>query len=107
MAAAEENKPLREDRFSETMRTAPGRPLPLGAWLLGEGVNFALFSRHATGVTLLLYAAAQDPQPAQRIALDPHCHRDGDIWHAWVADVRPGCQYGAHPGLRHPRRALR
>ena len=33
-------------------RTRPGRPYPLGATWDGAGVNFALFSEHATQVEL-------------------------------------------------------
>lgn len=53
------------------LKIAPGQPFPLGAWPAEDGVNFALFSRHATGVTLLLYAAPQDPHPMHRITLGP------------------------------------
>ena len=37
---------------NHTLRTRPGRPYPLGATWDGAGVNFALFSDHATGVEL-------------------------------------------------------
>jgi glycogen operon protein len=40
------------------MRTRPGYPYPLGATWDGAGVNFALFSEHATAVELCLYDAA-------------------------------------------------
>ena len=36
-------------------RTRPGRPYPLGATWDGAGVNFALFSEHATAVELCLF----------------------------------------------------
>ena len=36
------------------MRVWPGEPTPLGATWQGRGANFALFSRHATGVDLCL-----------------------------------------------------
>ena len=37
------------------LRVWPGRPDPLGATWDGTGVNFALFSAHATGVELCLF----------------------------------------------------
>src|SRR5262249_2374659 len=37
------------------MRVWPGRPYPLGATWDGAGVNFALFSEHATKVELCLF----------------------------------------------------
>ena len=34
---------------------APGKPQPLGATYDGSGVNFAVFSKYATKVTLCLF----------------------------------------------------
>jgi len=73
--------------------TTPGRPFPLGAWAVGSGVNFALFSRHADGVTLLLYPDAAATMSSQHIVLDPALHRFGDIWHIWVDGITPGMAY--------------
>src|SRR5437899_12724802 len=42
------------------MRVWPGTPYPLGATWDGEGVNFALFSEHATGVQLCLFDHPDD-----------------------------------------------
>ena len=43
-----------------------GNPLPIGgAHQYGDGVNFVLFSRHATGVRLELYQNAGDSSPAK------------------------------------------
>jgi isoamylase len=33
----------------------PGRPYPYGATFVPDGVNFAVFSRHATACTLVLF----------------------------------------------------
>jgi len=71
-----------------------GEPLPLGVHPRGMGVNFSVFSRHATGVVLELYAGARDATPSRRIALDPHLHRTGDVWHVWVEGLQPGQLYG-------------
>jgi isoamylase len=70
-----------------------GAPLPLGACLTGEGVNFALFSRHASTVELLIFKSSEDAEPTATIRLDPNQHRTGDIWHVWVAGVHPGYCY--------------
>jgi pullulanase/glycogen debranching enzyme len=37
------------------MKTRPRDPYPLGATWDGSGVNFALFSEHATGVDVCLF----------------------------------------------------
>ena len=70
-----------------------GAPLPLGAHQQGTGTNFAIFSRHATAVTLLLFHDAQDAVPESRLDLDPQRNRTGDIWHLWVNGIESGSLY--------------
>lgn len=67
----------------------PGEPYPLGARWDGVGVNFALFSDHATGVDLCLFDA--DGSQAHRIAVT---NRTADVWHIYLPDVVPGQLYG-------------
>ena len=67
---------------------------PLGATCSDEGVNFSLFSRHATGVALLLFEGVDDPRPSQEIRLDPTANRTYFYWHVFVPGVRPGQLYG-------------
>src|SRR5262249_34508147 len=67
---------------------------PLGATYAHDGVNFSLFSRHATGVTLLLFDGVDDARPSRVIRLDPGAHRTYFYWHVFVPDVRPGQLYG-------------
>jgi glycogen operon protein len=71
----------------------PGKPLPLGAAPDSQGVQFAVFSRHATAVHLLLFRRPEDAAPYREIELDPALHRTGDIWHAWVEGLAPGALY--------------
>lgn len=68
----------------EELIMRPGLPLPLGAYLSGEGVQFAVFSRHASRVWLLLFFQADDPLPGREIELDPRICKTGDIWHIWI-----------------------
>ena len=74
-------------------RTEPGHPLPLGADLTGRGVQFNLFSRHATGVKLLLFKEPEDQTPAEIHTLDPDQNRTGDIWHIHVNGIKTGQLY--------------
>ncbi|MCU1235236.1 MAG: glycogen debranching enzyme GlgX [Candidatus Solibacter sp.] len=67
-----------------------GSPFPLGATLLPDGVNFALFSKNATEVFLLLFDTADGP-PTDVIQLR---ERDKLIWHAHVKFVKAGQLYG-------------
>ena len=46
-------------------RLPDGSSSPLGATPSPTGVNFSVFSRHATGMELLLFDAADDPKPAR------------------------------------------
>ena len=73
------------------MRVWPGTPYPLGATWDGEGVNFAIFSEHATGVQLCLFDHPDDAKPTHEI--DVH-ERTDLIWHAYLPDVRPDQLYG-------------
>jgi isoamylase len=73
------------------MRVWPGGPHPLGATWDGEGVNFALFSEHATGVQLLLFENESDGEPSETITLT---EKTDFIWHTYLPDARPGTLYG-------------
>ncbi|NIR46775.1 MAG: glycogen debranching protein GlgX [Gemmatimonadetes bacterium] len=73
------------------MRIWPGDPYPLGATWDGEGVNFAIFSEHATGVDLCLFT---DPDAAAESARIPLRERTNNVWHTYLPDVRPGQLYG-------------
>jgi glycogen operon protein len=73
------------------MRVWPGSPHPLGATWDGSGVNFALFSEHATGVQLCLFDSADDRM--ERVCI-PVTEQTDRIWHAYLPDVRPGQLYG-------------
>ncbi|MFW6212024.1 MAG: glycogen debranching protein GlgX [Spirochaetota bacterium] len=74
------------------MTTQSGRPQPLGATPTATGVQFALFSRHATSVTLCLFEAAGDSAPSAEIELGSS-NRTGDIWHIWVEGLLAGQLY--------------
>ena len=73
------------------MRARPGRPHPLGATWDGRGVNFALFSEHATAVELCLFDSAAAPCEAVHIQLPEHTDH---VWHGYFRDIRPGQLYG-------------
>ncbi len=58
------------------------------------GVNFALFSRHASRVRVELFDRAADATPARVVDLDPGRNRTGDVWHVWIEGISPGQLYG-------------
>ncbi len=73
------------------MRVWPGQPYPLGATWTGIGVNFALFSAHATRVDLCLFDSADASSATICITLPEHTDM---VWHGYLPDVRPGQLYG-------------
>jgi isoamylase len=63
----------------------------LGATWDGEGTNFAIFSEHASGVELCLFAHPEDKVESERVQLR---HRRDHIWHAYLPEVSAGQAYG-------------
>ena len=82
-------------------RIKEGSPYPLGANWDGLGVNFALFSAHATKVELCLFDDAGE-QELERIELPEYTD---EIWHGYLPDARPGTIYGyrVHGPYEAPR----
>jgi isoamylase len=71
-------------------RTTEGLPSPLGATWDGLGVNFAIFSAHATKVELCLFDTS-GRREVERIELPEYTD---EIWHGCLPDARPGTIYG-------------
>ena len=76
--------------MDDNYTVSPSRASPLGATFDGEGVNFAVFSGHATRIELCLFSE----DGVQEIARLDLPERDGDIWHGYVSGLRPGQLYG-------------
>ncbi len=72
-------------------RVWQGEPYPLGATWRGDGVNFALYSEHATGVDLCLFDRADAPRETVRIRMT---EQTDQVWHVFLPDVGPGQLYG-------------
>jgi glycogen operon protein len=73
------------------MKILPGRPYPLGATFDGAGVNFAVFSEHATKVELCLFDDPQSTKESLRIVLPEQTDM---IWHGYLPTVETGQLYG-------------
>ncbi|HZH36237.1 MAG TPA: glycogen debranching protein GlgX [Flavisolibacter sp.] len=69
----------------------PGYPFPLGANWDGQGVNFALYSEHATAVELCLFDATDETNEISRIRVKERTHH---IWHIYIPELGPGQLYG-------------
>ena len=89
---------------SSDKRISKGRYYPLGATLQQDGVNFALYSQHASEVFLLLFDVTGE-RVTDSIRLE---NRTRYIWHAFVHGVKPGQLYGYKVrGEYNPRAGLR
>jgi glycogen operon protein len=67
-----------------------GRAWPLGAHCTDGGVNFAVFSEHATSIELCLFDASGE----RELSRTPLPGRTGDVWHGLLPDAGPGLLYG-------------
>jgi len=70
-----------------------GRSAPLGATPRDGGVNFSLYSRHATQVELLFFDQEDDAKPARVFSLDPVKNRTYHYWHIFVPGALAGQIY--------------
>ena len=72
-----------------------GYPLPLGVSLLPEGINFAIFSRNAEQVELIIDFHGPESE-SQRLTfpLQPGYNRTGDIWHILLPLNPQNISYG-------------
>jgi isoamylase len=76
--------------------TTEGLPYPLGvSWSQDDRTyNFAVYSKHATSVRLLLFDDADYAVPRVELALQPLANKSGRVWHCRVAEQRVGaCRY--------------
>jgi glycogen operon protein len=72
------------------LRVWPGSPYPLGATWDGVGVNFAVFSEHATRVELCLFDSLDADSESLTIPLPEQTDM---VWHGYLPDVLPGQLY--------------
>jgi glycogen operon protein len=69
----------------------PGQSSPLGATWDGRGVNFAIFSAHATKVELCLFDSPRAQREYACLELTEHTDQ---VWHGYVPGLKPGQLYG-------------
>ena len=94
--------------YSNTIATQPGKSYPLGATTYKNGVNFCIYSKHATAVELLLFESKNHIKPKYVISLDPEENHTSFYWHVFVPDIGHGQVYGYRiKGPFDPRSGLR
>jgi glycogen operon protein len=87
------NKKYQTKKAPKSAEVRKGVPLPLGTHESEGGVNFALFSQHASRVRLELFDHPEDAIAARVIDLDSAHNRTGDVWHVWVKGIVSGQLY--------------
>lgn len=78
-----------------------GYALPRGTTSLKEGINFSIFSRHASAVTLVItyYKTKLAEEKTLFFPLDPEENRTGDMWHILLPTKNQAFTYGFQ--IRH------
>lgn len=67
----------------------PGKPYPLGATPTSKGANFAVYSQHATGVSVCFFDEA-----GNRIDCVSLRERTAFVWHGLIRNIKAGQRYG-------------
>ena len=99
---------MEQTKNTSLLKTSPGTPLPLGTTLSEHGVQFSVFSRHATALVLQLFNSASGNDLSGEIILDPEHNKTGDIWHVLVEGITAGQLYGYRAeGPYRPQKGLR
>ncbi|WP_374164381.1 glycogen debranching protein GlgX [Arcticibacter sp. MXS-1] len=72
-----------------TWYSKEGAPHPLGVSYIAEedAYNFALYSKHASSVDLLLYKEGEYSVPAVTVHLDPYKNKSQRIWHCRIKNA--------------------
>jgi glycogen operon protein len=75
------------------LKCVPGYGRPFGAVIRAEGVQFTLFSRHATQVWLALFDHPDAQEPYEEFRLDPYMNRIGNVWTVTIEGLTEGALY--------------
>jgi isoamylase len=71
-----------------------GSPYPIGASVTATGVNFSVFSYHATRAELLLFDTEDAAQPSRVIDLVRETDLTSHYWHVHLPGIKAGQLYG-------------
>ncbi|KAG0492586.1 hypothetical protein HPP92_005984 [Vanilla planifolia] len=75
--------------FDLLLKYSTGKAHPLGVSAVDGGINFSLFSQHASSVILCLFISDRDNveklhNGMMEVVLDPKKNKTGDVWHVCV-----------------------
>jgi len=69
-----------------------GSPLPFGTKKESDGVNFAIFSKHAKKASILIYNIEKETL-LEEIELNPVINKTGHVWHIKIKGLPPEFGY--------------
>ncbi len=75
------------------LKIGRGKPLPLGANFIENGINFSVYSSLAERIHLVLFESGKEP-PFIEIELDPVLNKTGHIWHIYIEGLPGNVKYG-------------
>ncbi|TVP47011.1 MAG: glycogen debranching enzyme GlgX [Mongoliibacter sp.] len=78
----------------QKFKTQAGQSFPIGPSLTRKGVNFCIFSKHATLVELLIFESTNDLFPTEIYSLDPNTNKTYHYWHIFLEGAYEGLIYG-------------
>jgi isoamylase len=84
-----QNTPTETSKFT----ALKGQSFPIGPSLMEGGVNFCIFSKHATLVELLIFDHLDDISPSQIFTLDPTSNKTYHYWHIFLQGASEGLIY--------------
>lgn len=80
-----------------TWASQEGSPFPLGVSFVedDDAFNFAIYSKHASRLTLVLFTEDDLKFPSFRLELDYLCNKSGPVWHCRIPrdEVEPARYY--------------
>ena len=80
--------------FKNELKTRRGFPDVLGATLDKHGCNFAIYSKNAGSVSLILFNKDSIKNSTIIIPLDKSINKTENIWHIYIHGVKKGQIYG-------------
>jgi isoamylase len=93
IAVLKKNSGFPDDRSDES-----GTPFPLGATLYPDGVNFSIYCRNGTAVSLLFFDHEDDLNPSREILLDSIINKTYHYWHIFIPGAKIDQLYGYRIG---------
>ncbi len=90
------------------LKIYPGKSFPVGATVYEDGINFSVYSMHASAIEVLLFDSQDSLEPCRVIRLEGPEHRTYHYWHAFISGIGSGQVYAfrAH-GPFDPQSGLR